>query len=322
MSDLQIAFLGLLFIAASGIAYGVAWLLLRPRTAQKRLRGAMSAMDAMGGAPNEAARPDGQWQVRIASLATPLAKLALPSEGWESSGLRTRFMNAGWRQPAAPILYFSAKAGLALGFPLLLATIIGVSVGSLPWGANETMFAMLLAASIGYYLPNALLAMRIRRHQRDLLDAFPDAVDLIIVCVEAGLGLDAAIARSGEEMRLRSPALADELHLVGLELRVGASRERALRNLALRTGLDDVGALVTMLLQADRFGTGIAESLRVHADGLRTQRRQRAEEAAAKIPLKLLFPLIFCIFPSLMLVLLGPAVISIYHVFLKTMGGA
>jgi tight adherence protein C len=145
-------------------------------------------------------------------------------------------------------------------------------------------------------------------------------MDLIIVCIEAGLGLDAAIARTGQEMRLRSPALAGELHLVTLELRVGVSREQALQNLALRTGLDEVASLVTMLRQADRFGTSIAESLRVHADSLRTRRRQRAEEAAAKIPLKLLFPLIFCIFPSLMLVLLGPAVISIYRIFLKNLG--
>lgn len=314
MTDTQMIFLGLLFVAVSAFAYGVAWLLFRPRTAQQRLY-------AAGGGAGDAV-PDGQWQARVAGLAAPLAKLALPSEGWESSGLRTRFMNAGWRHPSAPILYFAAKAGLALGFPLLLSVLLGVSVGGLPWGVNETMFAMLVAASLGYYLPNVLLSLRIARHQRELLDAFPDAVDLIIVCVEAGLGLDAAIARSGEEIRLRSPELADELHLVGLELRVGASRERALRNLALRTGLDDVGALVTMLVQADRFGTSIGESLRVHADGLRTRRRQRAEEAAAKIPLKLLFPLIFCIFPSLMLVLLGPAVISIYHVFLKSMVGA
>lgn len=311
MTNMQIIFLLLLFLAVSGFAFGLTWLIFRPRVAPERLHGA-------GAAPGPASGEGGAWQVKIAGLAEPLAKLALPKEGWESSALRTRFLNAGLRHPSAPILYFAAKAGLALGLPLLLTMAFGS--GGMPWGVNETMFALLVVASIGYYLPNVLLSLRIARHQRELLEAFPDALDLVIVCVEAGLGLDAAIARSGEEMRLRSPALADELHLVGLELRVGATREQALRNLALRTGLDDVGALVTMLIQADRFGTSIAESLRVHADGVRTRRRQRAEEAAAKIPLKLLFPLLFCIFPSLMLVLLGPAVISIYHVFLQNYG--
>lgn len=311
MTSTQIIFLLLLFLAVSGFVYGVAWLMFRPRPARERLQ-------AVGTGQGPAAGEGGLWQVKVASLATPLAKLALPKEGWESSGLRTRFMNAGLRHPSAPVLYFAAKAGLALGFPLLFAMAFGAS--GIPWGVNETMFALLLTASIGYYLPNVLLAMRVAHYRRDVLEAFPDALDMIIVCVEAGLGLDAAIARSGEEMRLRSAALADELHLVGLELRVGATREQALRNLALRTGLDDMGSLVTMLIQADRFGTSIAESLRVHADGVRTRRRQRAEEAAAKIPLKLLFPLLFCIFPSLMLVLLGPAVISIYHVFLQNLG--
>jgi tight adherence protein C len=306
-------FLGLLFMAVAGLAYVGVWLAFRPRIARERLvTGALSGSAGRDAGAN-------QWQVKVASLAKPLAKLALPKEGWETSGLRTRFMNAGWRNPSAPILYFGAKAALTFGLPILLAFVVGISVGRLPWGTNETLFVMLAVAATGYYLPNLLLAWQIARRQRELLDAFPDAVDLIIVCIEAGLGLDAAIARSGQEMRLRSAALADELHLVGLELRVGASREQALRNLALRSGLDDFGALVTMLIQADRFGTSIAESLRVHAEGLRTRRRQRAEEAAAKLPLKLLFPLIFCIFPSLMLVLLGPAVISIYHVFLKTM---
>lgn len=312
MTNTQIIFLLLLFLAVSGFAFGLTWLMFRPRVAPERLHAA--------GATPGALSAGGAWQIKIAGLAGPLAKLALPKEGWEFSGMRTRFMNAGLRDPSAPILYFAAKAGLALGLPLVFATAFGIGAGGSPWNVNETMFALLLFASIGYYLPNVLLSIRIARHQRELLEAFPDAIDLIIVCVEAGLGLDAAIARSGEEMRLRSPALADELHLVGLELRVGATREQALRNLALRTGLDDVGALVTMLIQADRFGTSIADSLRVHADGVRTRRRQRAEEAAAKIPLKLLFPLLFCIFPSLMLVLLGPAVISIYHVFLQNFG--
>ena len=157
--------------------------------------------------------------------------------------------------------------------------------------------------------------------QREIFETFPDALDLMTVCVESGLGLDAALAKVTEEMRLKSIPLAEELHLVNLELRAGSTREKALRNLALRTGVDEVNTFVTMLVQADRFGTSIGDSLRVFSDELRTKRRLRAEEMAAKIPLKLLFPLVFCIFPSLMLVLLGPAFIQVYRILLPTMAG-
>lgn len=313
MSTMQIFFLALLFLAVSGFVFSLFRLSVRLGVTESRLN------EAVGGA---AAAPSGSsnaWLAKIASLSGPLASLALPEKGWESSGLRIRFMNAGLRHSSIPMLYFAAKAGLALGLPAILMLSMGISRVS--WSSDLTLFMGLLLASIGYYLPNLFLSLRIKAYQRELFESFPDAMDLIIVCIEAGLGLDAAIARTGEEMRIRSPALASELHLVTLELRVGVSREQALNNLAMRTGLEEVGALVTMLRQADRFGTSIAESLRVHADSLRTRRRQNAEEAAAKIPLKLLFPLIFCIFPSLMLVLLGPAAISISHLFLKNAAG-
>jgi len=141
------------------------------------------------------------------------------------------------------------------------------------------------------------------------------------VCVEAGLGVEAALARVADEMQHKSEALAEEMHLVTLELRAGMNREQALRNLAIRTGVEEVEGFVAMINQAERFGTSIAASLRIHSDMLRTRRRQRAEEAAAKIALKLLFPLIFFIFPSLLLVLLGPAMIQIYRILLPTMAG-
>jgi tight adherence protein C len=193
--------------------------------------------------------------------------------------------------------------------------------GVVKLSGTSSLTLMLVFAAIGYYLPNAILALLTRRRQREIFEAFPDAIDLMIVCVEAGLGLDMAINRAAEEMKLRSPELTEELDLMALELRIGASRERALRNFATRTGLDEVSTFVTMLLQADRFGTSLAESLRVHADSLRTRRRLLAEEAAAKIPLKLLFPLIFFIFPSLLLVLLGPAMIQIHRIMLPALSG-
>lgn len=163
----------------------------------------------------------------------------------------------------------------------------------------------------GYFLPTGVLDRLVAMRQRELFLAFPDALDLLRVCVEAGLGLDAAVERVGREMQIESQALAQEFSLLGLELRAGAGRTDALRNLALRIGLKDIDTLVAMLIQADRFGTNMADSLLVHSESLRSKRRLAAEEAAAKLPVKILMPLIFCVFPALLTVLLGPAVINI-----------
>jgi tight adherence protein C len=228
-------------------------------------------------------------------------------------------MNAGFRHPSAPAIFFTAKTALAVGLPLLVFLVLSTS--SAKYGANTLLFWLLSAAAIGYYLPNLLLKNLISRRQREVFESFPDALDLMTVCVEAGLAMDAALARVAAEIGLKSAVLSDELHLVTLELRAGSSKEKALRNLALRTGVEDVDALVAMLIQSERFGTSIADSLRVQSDLLRTKRRQRAEEQAAKIALKLLFPLIFFIFPSLLVVLMGPAFIQIYRVLLPSFSG-
>jgi len=183
------------------------------------------------------------------------------------------------------------------------------------------LILMLVASAVGFYLPNLILSRIVERRQRALFEALPDALDLMTVCVEAGLGIDAAMMRVTEEIGVRSPDLRDEFALMLLELRAGAAREKALRNLAVRTGVEDIDALATMLIQADRFGTSMGDSLRVYTETLRMKRRLRAEEQAAKIALKLLFPLIFCIFPTLMVVLLGPAIINICRVLLPSMAG-
>lgn len=260
-----------------------------------------------------------KWTETIVKLSAPIAKLSLPDEGWENSALRIRFMNAGYRGTSPILLYFAVKTIMAVALPLTLFLYSAIAGWNLE---TKTLLALLLgSATIGYYLPNYILARRIAHRQREIFENFPDATDLMLVCVEAGLGLDAAITRVAEEIRLKSLTLAEELHLVTLELRAGSSRERALRNLALRTGVAEVDTLVAMLIQADRFGTSMGDSLRVYADDLRTKRRLRAEETAAKIPLKLLFPLVFFIFPSLLLVLLGPAFIQVYRVLLPTLSG-
>lgn len=316
MSGLEIAYLALIFVAVTSGLIGAGLWVLRRQSIEQRLREVDPGKTTLTSGLDGGDRNGDGWQVRVARVAAPIAKLSAPEEGWEQSFLRVRLMHAGYRKPTAPVFFFAAKTLLALSLPGSLMLIQGIR--NVPMAANVTVMLLLLLAAMGYILPNVLLNWKIRRRQLDLFEAFPDAVDLMVVCVEAGLGLDAAINRAGEEMELRCPELAEEFNLIALELRVGATRERALKDLALRIGLDEVASFVSMVVQAERFGTNMAESLRVYAETLRTRRQLRAEEAAAKIPLKLLMPLIFCIFPSLLLVLMGPAFISIYRILLPT----
>lgn len=311
MTGNQIIVLTLVFLAASLGAMGLFYL-LRPQPTTDRLQ----RLAGDGTAPGQTASG---LRSALARLIRPFGRILMPQEGWENSALRRRFMNAGFRGESAMLVYFGMKALLAVTLPAIFFVQLGFS--RVPLDATGVLVFILLLAAVGYFAPNAYLARKIFVRQRELFEALPDALDLMTVCVEAGLALDAAIARVGAEMRLRSRALADELHLVQLELRAGATRERALRNLALRTGVEDIDSLVAMLVQTDRFGTSIADSLRVHAEGLRTKRRLRAEEAAAKIPVKLLMPLIFCIFPALLLVLMGPAYVAIYRALIPAMTG-
>ncbi|GAB3545548.1 type II secretion system F family protein [Noviherbaspirillum agri] len=311
-STIQIVFLALTFLVISGLTYLIAAQFIRP-TEEKRLQ---SVAESAGTASPPATH---SLHESIKHFLAPVAKLSTPEDEWEESPLRTRFMNAGFRGPYAPVVYFACKTLGTFLLPAAFALYTGMTQKDIAIPQLTAMIVLL--AALGYYLPNVVLSRIIAHRQRELFENFPDALDLMRVCVEAGLGLDAAIARVGEEMRLKSEALYDELHLVSLELRAGSARDRALRNLALRMGLEDVDALVAMLVQAERFGTSVSESLRVHADGLRVKRKMRAEEAAAKVPVKLLFPLIFCIFPALLVVLLGPALISIYRVLLPTIAG-
>lgn len=312
MTNMQMIFLALVFASAS-IASKIVFSQLASKRVRQRLQtlGTVHSGDSRDG--KEA------WLKTIIRLSTPFARLSLPADGWEQSPLRLRFMNAGYRGEHVPIVYFAAKTLLAISLPAVLFLILKSLASNLD---AQHMMAMALAlATIGYYLPNLALRRQIFLRQRNIFENFADAADLMLVCIEAGLGLDAALNKVAEEMRLKSQALAEELQLVNLEMRAGSSRENSLHNLALRTGVEEVNTFATMLVQADRFGTSIGDSLRVFSDELRTRRRFRAEEMAAKIPLKLLFPLVFFIFPSLLLVLLGPAFIQIYRILLPTLTG-
>jgi tight adherence protein C len=253
------------------------------------------------------------WTETVVKIAGPLARLSSPEGDWEDSPLRLRFLHAGIRYANARLFFFAAKTVL----PLFFAGLAYIALRGLNQTNNLTLlFYVLLSALIGCYLPNLLLRWTTKRRQREVFENFPDATDLLMVCIEAGLGLDAALSKVADEIKRKSVALAEELHLTNLEMRAGGTREKALRNLALRTGVEEVGTFAIMLTQADKFGTSIGESLRVFSDELRHKRQVRAEESAAKVPTKMLFPLVVCIFPSIIMVIMGPAAIQIVRTIL------
>lgn len=257
------------------------------------------------------------WKETLLTIVGPFAKLSAPVGDWASSPLRLKFINAGIRSEDARYIFYGAKTLL----PLLFTGIIYFSLMA-SGGTDELEFWLWLslAALIGCYTPNIALHWLAKNRKREIFENFPDAADLMLVCVEAGLGLDAGLTRVADEIRMKSVALAEELHLTNLEMRAGATREKSLRNLALRTGIEEMSTFATMLTQADKFGTSIGESLRVFSDDLRHKRQVRAEETAAKIPTKMLLPLVICIFPSVLMVILGPAVIQIIRTVLPMIG--
>jgi tight adherence protein C len=231
---------------------------------------------------------------------------AAPRSSTEGSTLRKRLVWAGYRSHEALTVFLGIRVVVALAFFL-------VAISPL---FRTGVFLALGVCALGYVLPGIVLARMAKRRQHRLRLALPDALDLLVVSVEAGLGLDQAIQRVGDELAFAHRDLSDDLRLVNLELRAGTGRVDALRNLADRTGVDDIVSLVAMLVQTDKFGTSVAQSLRVHSDTVRTKRRQRAEEAAAKLGVKIVFPLVFCIFPAIWVVTIGPAAIKFVTVLL------
>ena len=230
---------------------------------------------------------------------------AAPQSTTEMGRLRTKLVNAGYRGHEAVVVFFGIRLAVALAFFAIFAT---------PWFTRPNLWFALAGCGLGYLLPSMVLGRMAKRRQHRIRLALADALDLLVVSVEAGLGLDQAIQRVGDEIAFAYRDLSDELRLVNLELRAGKGRTEALRALAERTGVDDLGSLVAMLVQTDRFGTSVAQSLRVHAETMRTKRRQRAEEAAAKTGVKMVFPLVLCIFPAIWVVTIGPAAIKFVQV--------
>jgi tight adherence protein C len=242
---------------------------------------------------------------RVRDTFANVGKL-LPVPGTEKA-TRTQLLmiRAGYRSPEAIL----AMRGVKLLCPI--AALAGVYFSGL-YRIN-VFFIPVVAFALGYLLPDMWLTWRVGSRQRKLRRGLPDALDLLVICVEAGLGLDQALLKVSQDMKISHPELSEELQFVNLEMRIGKTRIEALRELARRTGLDDIKALTAMLIQTERFGTSIAQSLRVYSDDMRIKRRQRAEEMSAKTSVKMVPPLVFFIFPALMVVILGPAIITLMH---------
>ena len=244
-----------------------------------------------------------------ASVVEPLNRM-VPISAIEAAKLQKQLLQAGYRSPDAAIAFRAIQITLMVAIPSVLMTICFILdrpvTNFLIWG--------LLGAAIGFYLPRYVLHKKTSGRQQRITWALADSMDLIVVAVEAGLGLNAALNRVGEEIKDLHPDMHDEMALVNLEIRVGRSREEALRNLAERTGVDDIRSFVALLIQSDRYGSSIAKAVRVFADSLRTKRRQRAEQASQKAALILVFPLTMFLFPVIILVVLGPAILNLVDV--------
>jgi tight adherence protein C len=295
---LVIALSGVFVMVAVATGSAASWWLARNTPEHRRLR-------RLAPGPTSAASG------RQSLTETPDPKLArltrlLPKSPKEMSRVQRRLARAGY-SGLAPTVYYSLAE-------LLLPIVCGAAV--LVWiGPSFGWPVALVVAAVVYFVPRLYVDRKIARRRKAIQNGLADALDLLTVCVEAGGGLDQAIARATEDLHLAHPELAEELRLVTTEVRAGKPRVEALKNLAARTGLEEVRGLVAMLIQTDRFGTSIAEALATHAAVSRTKRRQRAEERAAKVSVKLVFPLALCLFPALYVVCFGSAVVAIYRAF-------
>lgn len=301
----------LAFLAVMLFVIGLARVLLEGRE-RRRLQGAMPQGESAATTRASAAQ-DQRTAERMQKILGSLSRLSVPAAGWQNDEVRLKFLQAGLSDPQSPLKYYALKT--------LLTVILPILVGVVLWSAKPDAKLVLIAAAIfllaaiGYYLPEFYLRRRTESRVVEMRTLLPDVIDLLVICTESGLSLDQALGRVSQEVARTSPMVAAEFHLVTLEIRAGAGRTDALRNLALRVKLDDLSNLASMMIQADRFGTGIAEALRIQSETMRIRRMQRAEEAAAKVPTKMLLPLVFLIFPSLMIVIIGPALIKLSQVF-------
>lgn len=305
-----------IFMSVVSLTVAVFFLVLRRDILGKRVSRLMGGGDRAALPPAKPKLIQEDSSGLIAKVANPLHALAAPGNEELQQRSRQKLVRAGFRTKQAYHYYWAAKVFLALVVPLVYL----VRSFFLAIDLHVLLLCVLLGA-VGFLIPNIVLLQLVQKRQMRIQRALPDALDMMVVCVEAGLGLDMTFKKVGEEVRSLSRDLSEELYLTNLEVRAGKPRAESLKNLAARTGVAGVQNLVTLLVQTNRFGTSIAKALRVHADALRTKRRQLAEEKAAKSAVALLFPLIFFILPSFFVVVIGPAVIRIARNLLPMLGG-
>jgi tight adherence protein C len=296
---------GAVVVAVVGVG-GALWALVNPqRTAADRL-------SEMGGPAMEGT--SSIKSQRLQSLTNTAARLAVSDEE-QLAALRKRLLQAGYRDRNAVEIYSAVRTVGAVVLAIAAFPFVATK------GALWIVGSALVGAAAGYYLPAILVTNTWQKRQTDLMQAFPDALDLLVSCVEAGLGLDAAFRRVAEEMESAAPELSRELQLVTVEVNAGVPRSEALRHLSDRTGLEDINSLVNVLIQAERFGTSVSRALRVHSEHVRVKRMQRAEEKAAQVSPKLTIAMILFILPCLVIILIGPALINVKNVLMPAMNG-
>jgi tight adherence protein C len=301
-----ILFSFVVFLLFAGlIFFGLVKLYVKPKEAIERVAGTgMSAQDA---AP---VHPSLLFHDLVKRLGT-----LVPASPKDVTVMQRRLIRAGYRNPNALKVLYGAKAICAVLLPALAAALVVNS----SFSQSNKFAAILVALAAGFFGPNEYIRMVAKRRQKQIQRGLANALDLMVVCVESGLGLDQAVMQVAKELEHAHPEISEELAIVNLELKAGKRRAEALRNLADRTAVEDLKKLVAVLIQADRFGTGVAQSLRAHADYMRVQARQVAEEKAAKLGVKLVFPIFFCILPSLFVVSVGPVVMKIMRELIPMM---
>jgi tight adherence protein C len=303
MSNFALFALVGVFASVALLTGSVASLVLSHTAAERRRLRAVGRTQTVSVLPEimslSSATPAGAWKQTARFL---------PRGPKEMERLQLRLMRAGVRYPGAAVIYTCAEF---LG-PVVVAAIMLLALPrAIAW------YAAAVGALLAFFAPSLLLGRRIGQRRREIEDGLPDALDLMVVCIEAGSGIEQAIVKTAEELAIAHPVLAEELRTLNAEIRAGKPRLEAFKSLAQRTKVDDVRAMVAMLIQTDRFGTSIGQALRTHAESSRTRRRQRAEEAAQKIGVKLVFPLVLFFFPAFYVVILGPAVIQFVRQFMK-----
>jgi len=304
MSTTLILFVLAIGLAVSLLMIGVSTLISGATDPVRRRVAAATTGEADG--------PAAGWSFDISNLVNPVAKYVLPSKADEQSKTQRRLTQAGFRKRNALKQFYAIKAVLSLALPFLTF----VAIRFFPeLTTTMSLFVVLSSAMIGVRLPDIFLDSVRNKRMKRLRIAFPDALDLLVVCVESGLGLGPAIERVARELEISHSDLAQELALVNAEISAGVERPVALRNLAARCGLDDIKGLVGLLVQTIKFGTSVADALRVYSEEFRDKRMQRAEEEAAKIGTKMIFPLVLCMFPSFFIVAIGPAVMRFLEAF-------